>query len=257
MRIKSIVKASSLAVCWLVPAMASGQMPADISAYMPSKAEMRQGLVEAGMTPAQIETILSSMDFPEEDAVQASDKPTPCIDENANDICDADETDPVITQCRKVYQTELYATSRGLYGDSMGRNAIEVAQTCSMAAAGGAMTKGYEDGASGWHFDMDKLMETSSYWTAILSHGRYLSDTDFPEIDNMDEAQLQEMMSSFPRDLQAMMRAAGSEDLKSIAMPIHNKCERLRSRVGSNYRNNVLVDKVCVDYVPDKEPADE
>ena len=256
MSIESILKACSLVIFLFLSSYANGQVPEDISAYMPSKAEMRKGLEDSGITPEQIEKILNSMDFPNENPPNVKslpNTPQPCADTNENDICDMDESDPIITQCRKVYQSELHKSSRGLYGDALGRNSVEIAQTCLMAAAGGSMTYIPE---SGWIHDMDKLMETSSYWQAVLSHGRYLDGSDIIEMDDLSDERVKEIISTFPRDLQAMLRAAGTEAMRSTSGSIHDKCQNVRSRVKDNYRSKALVDTICIKYVPDDKEAE-
>ncbi|WP_418152748.1 hypothetical protein AB8615_03965 [Litorimonas sp. RW-G-Af-16] len=146
---------TSFAALGLLSATAvSAQIPTggDMSAYMPSKAEMRKGLVEAGMTPAQIEQILSSMDFPEATVAagtRVANAEPACEDANENDICDSEEADPDITQCRAIYQNAIYNAAQNLSGGTLGRNAVEVAQTCSMAAAGGTMYYGKPIGETG------------------------------------------------------------------------------------------------------------
>jgi len=242
----------------LLAANASGQVPSDLSAFMPSKAEMRKSLVDSGMSAAQIEQILNSMDFPEEiesNETASSETESKCVDVNENEVCDADEDDPDVRQCIAIYQNELYATSSSLYGNSLGRNAVEVAQTCSTAAAGGTQVFSTDSNGGFWRYDIDQLIDIGSYWTQILSHGRYLGDHDMPEMDELSDAQLQSIMAGFPHDLQTMMRSAGSSDFRTIAEPIHRKCEHIRSRVGNNYRKNSLVKNVCTRHVPDADAA--
>lgn len=234
---------------------ARGQVPADISAFMPSKAEMRKSLVESGLSSDQIEQILSSMDFPEDITSNEASQieiESSCEDVNENKVCDSEEDDPEVRQCLSVYQNELYATSSRLYGDSLGTNAVEVAQTCSTALAGaGTKLHSAENSYGSQGYDRGQFFKIASYWTKVLSHGRYLGDHDVPEIDDLNEVQLQSLISSFPHDLRVMMRAAGTSNMYNLAKPIHAKCERIRANVGENYRNNVLTKKICSRHVPD------
>jgi len=259
MRMKSIMKTSCLALFLLTPAIASGQVPTDFSAFMPSKAEMRQSLIDSGLPAGQIEGILNEMDFPEE-GVETATK-TANDDANENGIDDTEETDPVITRCRKLYQTELYSVSTTFYGDDLGRNAIEVAQTCSMAAAGGSSystatirndSPSINSNGSTSGDDLAEFLELGQYWNEVLSQGRYLSDYNGPRPEDLTEAEMRRLIEGFPRDMQRMLEVSDITGFIStdVSVSVHQKCERVRSRVGDNYARKVLADKVCIRHVP-------
>ncbi|WP_371397958.1 hypothetical protein [Fretibacter rubidus] len=248
--------------------------PEQIAAMMPSKSEMRQGLVEAGMTPAQIEQILSGMDFPNEasNAAPVANGLTktmqqPCDDVNDNDICDNEEGDPAVSACRTKYLNVVTKYSEDLYRGSLGKTPVRVAQTCSMAAVGGTMYYGQKPGSASassspaWYHNMDDLMSIAAYWDQIMAYANYLDDGYGAEevVDNMSDAELERRISQFPPDLQRMMRGhveGSGASFRNIALPVHNKCEVIRRRVGSAFRQNVLDYSVCTTVVPDAAIAD-
>ena len=264
MRLKSILKTSCFSLFLLAPAIASGQIPTDVSAFMPSKAEMRQSLIDSGLPAGQIEGILNAMDFPEDGAeteTGVSAANTPNDDANENGIDDTEETDPVITRCRKLYQTELFSVSTAFYGDDLGRNAIEVAQTCSMAAAGGSSystatirndSPGINSNGSTNADDLAEFLELGQYWNGVLSQGRYLSDYNGPIPEDLTEAEMRRLIDGFPRDMQRMMAVSNVTGFTStdVAVSVYQKCERVRSRVGDNYSRKVQAEKVCLRHVP-------
>ena len=267
MRLKSILKTSCFSLFLLAPAIVSGQIPTDVSAFMPSKAEMRQSLIDSGLPAGQIEGILNAMDFPEEAAVTEpgeSAANTRNDDANENGINDTEETDPVITRCRKLYQSELFSVSTTFYGDDLGRNAIEVAQTCSMAAAGGSSystatirndSPSINSKGSTSADDLAEFLELGQYWNGVLSQGRYLSDSNEPRPEDLTEAEMRRLIDGFPRDMQRMMAVSNVTGFTStdVAVSVHQKCERIRSRVGDNFNRKVLTDKVCIRHVPNAD----
>ena len=208
------------------------------SAQMPSKAEMRQQMLEAGMTPEQVETAMEAVAsfMPPPEAISTAgvtQKPMlPCEDENENRICDEDEDNPETIQCLQTYVNIVEREAQESYGDELGKNALRVAQTCSTAVIGGTMYYGYPggpdaggEGGKAWYTDMDKMLPISGYWKNVIAYARHIygPGPDMPDFDesNFDFARIDEIMAGLPPALQSMLSPDAAENIEEISKPIH------------------------------------
>lgn len=228
-------------------AQVPSDMPADLSAFMPSKAEMRKSMLEADMSPAEVEGLLSTMQFPEGDEEEESSE----VDEETR------------LECLTTYSNIITKLSRDSYGGSLGSSAVEVAQTCSMAAMGGTMKYGYGNdapanatGDKAWYVDMAEMIPVTDYWTAILGDAR-AGGVDLFETEDMTADQFDSYAATLPPDLRTLIKGSqnntgdSSENLRNISVPIHEKCENIRRRAGVNYRASVSDITVCTPFIPD------
>jgi len=245
--------------------IAAAQMPPvdlsqmDMSAHMPPKDEMRQIMLDMGMSPAMIEKELNNL-YPNSDPVSDGKPtlpPTTCQDENENNVCDEEENDPEITECRTTYLDAITKYARDNYGDYLGTNASFVAGTCGLAAAHGA---GYvQDGAL--LTDLDKLRVYSDYWTRVAQYGSYIYRSELESALGSDDEDFERMLAAMPPAMRTMTEGDGTSDTRSVGLSVHTKCENIRRQVGQSYRKSVLDRAVCVKHVPQpdltEEPSDE
>jgi len=229
--------------------LTAAQVPSDMSAYMPSKEDVRKSLVAAGMTPAQIEQALSSMSFPDA-APELAEKgvPAPCADENNNDICDIEKNDPVITTCRKDYVNIIEKTATDSYGDYLGTNSLRVSQICGMASLGGTM---HEEGGAVYadvkQYSVNPIID---YWETIRKYSVniYGKSSPMPELEDMNDAALEGVIAHLPPAFRDMNNSTGG--FRTRAMPVFNKCESIRRRVADLYSRDVVDRTICVKHLP-------
>lgn len=279
---KTVVKSFILiAGCFTLSLPALAQFtPEQIQAMMPSKAEMRQGLVESGMTPAQIDQILSGMDFQNEAPAAANKPGNPdgaCVDEDANGVCDEAEDGDILVLtdmepvCADIYANAMTKFVRDRYNSDLGRSVVEIAQTCVTAAPGGLQYFGYpkdytgpRDGSGAWCVDTDALVPLANYLDGVRKSG--LRSGEFPDRDmDIDIDNLDALLATLPRDLRSLMTPAAAgvsadgSAFRDLALPIHNKCEVVRKRVGAMYNSKVVDKRVCepVPPMPDDKEGDE
>ena len=192
-----------------------------------------------------------------------------CLDENENDVCDAEEDDPVLTTCRKTYLNIIEKKARDDYGTRLGESAMRIAQTCSMAAAGGTLYYGHRSnaksvaGGKAWYHDKDKLFEIGAYWDAVLSFSRYIFPSEAELSMDLNLEEMDNLIAGLPRDMRAMMKQAGGgvgpDDnvLYETALPIDERCENIRSYVGQSYRASVHHNTICLPASPEPDKVDD
>lgn len=242
----------------LAPMAAAQYSQEDIAAMMPSKAEMRAQMEAAGMDPAMMEQVLANMPDNPSDLSANDQGDGPCLDANDNDICDDEENDPEIKVCRKFYLNAIEKVAKDTYGRRLGDNALQIGQTCSVAAIGGSMKN--EDGA--WFVDINRMTGLNAYWEAVIAHGRYLNNNPMiadPRFLETDE-EFNRAMAQFAPDLRSMMSGGPSSmdgtAFRVATIPVHNRCENIRRYVGKAWRNSVHDKTICLPQGPEPQMTD-
>jgi len=230
---------------------------ATASAQAPTMADVRAQLEATGMSPSEIDQVLASIPMAPSAVVTV---PAPaCADENQNDVCDDEENDPQVTECRKTYLNIIESKARKNYGTRLGETAMRISQTCSTAAAGGTMYIKPSDGSSrgSREYNTDQLFKIAGYWNEVLAYARYLEPTEV-ELD-IDDENIDSIIAGFPRDLRALLQNAGGDgnDFYETALPIHERCEKIRGYVGQSYRASVHHNTICLPAAPELAPIDD
>lgn len=248
------------------------------AAQSPTAEDLRRQLEAAGMSAADIDAALASMEeitgsmaMPPQGSsapfsALGSQSAKPCAE--GQEDCAIDADDPKVVACRQRYSNIITKTARDNFGDRLGRNALRIAQTCSAAAAGGTLE--YRRPAQtywtegGWHHNRHQLFEIGNYWQRIMNFNFHLAHPEDVNLDHSDfepdSPRYNEIIASFPLDLQTLITEdeGSTESYRQRSLPIHERCEFIRAEVADRFKANVSDGEIClIPPAPDPAPKRE
>ena len=258
------------------------------SAQVPSLEEMREQMLAAGMSPAQVDQALEgiSQQLPSLGSeapatpIESSLQPAQCEDENNNDMCDDEEEDDdesETTRCRVSYLDAITQYTLQNHGTRLGEDPIAIGYTCRAASGNlsntARLTLLPRSLAGGRRFET-----ALEYWAAVADHGAYDPGLRirWERIERLPPAA---RLSRLPRDMRPLIR--NGDELESLgdqgrldereqrrvefllnqypvlARPVQNRCEDIRRNVGNYYRSEYPDGAVCLVNVPEDDDESE
>jgi len=223
----------------------------------PTVEELREQLQAAGMSSADIDEVLKSMEEISGNIGLLEQESEPALDAPS-------EHDPKVIACRKRYSNIITKTALDNFGDRLGTNALRIGQTCSAAAAGGTLEYGrpaqtyWSEG--GWYHNRSQLFEIGNYWQRVINFNIHLANPEDLNLDHNDfepgSPRYNEIIASFPRDLRVLITEEGvsNETFRQRSLPIHERCEAIRAEVAGRFQTQVSDGAVCL-IPPAPEPA--